>query len=267
MYELYLVHSGILGMKWGVRRFQNEDGTLTEAGKTRYGSKGTAPRHKPSNARKIAKQRAANLEKARQAKAAKAAHEAEKKNALERGSAEEVMKFKTELSNKELQDVVNRLKLESQLSDFLPKEEVRAKSKSLVDKVIDVADKTRSNVEKGINVWNTIVKIHNSFSENKWQPIGGENVKQAAENKRKAEEKERKAAQEAAENKRKAEAREKLVDKRTRMLVDKLLKNEITYPQYNTYYHTMETYTDSEFKKLLEVNPAAAALAEAKKKK
>ncbi len=29
-------HSGILGMKWGVRRFQNEDGSLTEAGKKRY---------------------------------------------------------------------------------------------------------------------------------------------------------------------------------------------------------------------------------------
>lgn len=31
--ELY--HHGIKGMKWGVRRYQNEDGTLTEAGKKR----------------------------------------------------------------------------------------------------------------------------------------------------------------------------------------------------------------------------------------
>ena len=32
----YLSHFGIKGQKWGVRRFQNEDGSLTEAGKKRY---------------------------------------------------------------------------------------------------------------------------------------------------------------------------------------------------------------------------------------
>ena len=32
-YDLY--HWGIKGMKWGVRRYQNEDGTLTEAGRRR----------------------------------------------------------------------------------------------------------------------------------------------------------------------------------------------------------------------------------------
>lgn len=36
--EYYLQHHGILGQKWGVRRYQNEDGSLTEAGKKRYSS-------------------------------------------------------------------------------------------------------------------------------------------------------------------------------------------------------------------------------------
>lgn len=31
-----LIHSGVKGMRWGVRRYQNYDGSLTSAGKRRY---------------------------------------------------------------------------------------------------------------------------------------------------------------------------------------------------------------------------------------
>lgn len=54
MNETYLAHHGIKGQKWGVRRFRNPDGTLTEAGRKRYSkdlyktieSTGRTERHK-----------------------------------------------------------------------------------------------------------------------------------------------------------------------------------------------------------------------------
>lgn len=36
MEKNYLTHHGVKGMRWGVRRYQNKDGTLTTAGQKRY---------------------------------------------------------------------------------------------------------------------------------------------------------------------------------------------------------------------------------------
>lgn len=46
--ETYLAHFGIKGMKWGVRRYRNSDGSLTESGKARYTKSG-----KKKNPRKM----------------------------------------------------------------------------------------------------------------------------------------------------------------------------------------------------------------------
>lgn len=40
MRSAYLQHHGILGMKWGIRRFEDKNGRLTAAGKERYGKGG-----------------------------------------------------------------------------------------------------------------------------------------------------------------------------------------------------------------------------------
>lgn len=39
----YIIHWGIPGMKWGVRRYRNKDGSLTPAGERRYNRTKTDP--------------------------------------------------------------------------------------------------------------------------------------------------------------------------------------------------------------------------------
>ena len=56
--ELY--HWGIKGMKWGVRRYQNKDGTLTPAGRKRYGTDGETGEEKLDYAPKAPKKKASD---------------------------------------------------------------------------------------------------------------------------------------------------------------------------------------------------------------
>lgn len=41
-YNNELYHHGVKGMRWGVRRYQNSDGSLTNAGRRRYGDDGNS---------------------------------------------------------------------------------------------------------------------------------------------------------------------------------------------------------------------------------
>lgn len=67
--ELY--HHGIKGQKWGFRKYQNPDGTLTEEGKARYGYGGTeSAKGRAKFLNKLDQKIAHNLAKMDQAKKA-----------------------------------------------------------------------------------------------------------------------------------------------------------------------------------------------------
>lgn len=53
------LHYGIQGMKWGIRRYQNEDGSLTPLGRTRYGGKAVKEYSKATKAQLSGKQKKA----------------------------------------------------------------------------------------------------------------------------------------------------------------------------------------------------------------
>lgn len=95
----YLKHWGIKGQRWGVRRYQNADGTLTTAGKKRYNKE--MERVKAEEAKVKAKQKVLNTKKKTQAKiddleARKKAIEAQKKAMKEEEKALKSSKRKIE---------------------------------------------------------------------------------------------------------------------------------------------------------------------------
>ena len=136
--ETYLAHEGILGMKWGVRRYQNPDGTLTEAGRLRY-------------SRQMTKKRKAAAKKAAQTK--KKAAEAKRKEEAKR-TADETGKPRdvSSMSDQEIRDFLNRKDLEKRyLAEVSPKQIEKGESTahkylskfgtSLADNIIKEATK------------------------------------------------------------------------------------------------------------------------------
>lgn len=149
-----LQHHGILGQKWGVRRFQNKDGSLTTAGKKRITRK---------QKKALEKARQAKRDKAEAAKKAKQEQEdfeAGKKRAIESGSATDVLKYKGKLTNQELQQAVARINMEKTLKEISAKETKTGldKAESFMNKV----DRVNKMATKGIDAYNTIAKVLNS---------------------------------------------------------------------------------------------------------
>lgn len=124
-YEPYeLTHWGIKGMKWGIRRFQNKDGSLTDAGGKRYNGSDYKPRksivekisdYKKTSAKKkqLEKARAARAEKKRAEEEAKAKAEQRKKD-VESGK----IKAK-DMTSDELKDRINRLNDEKRYKQLM----------------------------------------------------------------------------------------------------------------------------------------------------
>lgn len=124
-YDPYeLTHWGIKGMKWGVRRFQNKDGSLTDKGGKRYNGSDYQPRkslgQKISDYKKAAK-RKANLKKAREARAAKKESEEKAKVAAEQRKKDvESGKIKAkDMTNEELRDRINRMNDEKRYNQLM----------------------------------------------------------------------------------------------------------------------------------------------------
>lgn len=135
-------------MKWGIRRYQNPDGSLTEAGRKRY-------MKNPRWRKKYIKYK---MQEAMEKKKAAETKEERHKRLLETTDPNEIYRYKNELTTSELKERIDRIRTEQDLAKYLTKEPTRMdKAKEAINKISDVGDK--------------VIKFANS-------PMGKEAIKQ-----------------------------------------------------------------------------------------
>ena len=106
-YTTELWHHGIMGMKWGIRRYQNPDGSLTIAGKIRYGNKNRLEASVNKKAAKL--QRKYNDLTGKSIRQNNAAKDKTKEEARKKDLKSKSI---SEMSSEELQAAINRINLE-----------------------------------------------------------------------------------------------------------------------------------------------------------
>lgn len=182
----YLTHSGIKGQKWGQRRFQNPDGSLTAEGRARYGVGEARSKHAANGSagkksvktkkENFVKQAIAKNKAAKEAKKAQAEAEKEAKKAkAEAEQHENMMKYlrqhptqaykhRTELTNDDANRLISEIAFDRKLKDIRDAEIKRTwdKINSFSNKVGTIANLTNNS----INAWDNTAMIYNKLADN-----------------------------------------------------------------------------------------------------
>lgn len=189
--ELY--HSGILGMKHGLRRFQYKDGSLTPAGRERYGV-GQKRKSKSSEKREIrrAEKRLEKIEKSDSlkdySKLTDKEKEVAKEKAIREGNVKEAYKNMNEFTYNELNDLKSRYNLNKEIKSI--NDEDLEKGWRKLEKISNRLNTLSTFTRNGTNLYNDVANILNAFdgyggtpSGNKLPIINASNNKKNKNNK------------------------------------------------------------------------------------
>jgi hypothetical protein len=171
-----LKHWGIIGMKWGVRRYQNKDGTLTAKGKKRYKDEmdEIKAEKKKLAAQERDKKKLAKLQaekddlerRKRQLKGktdeADETDEQKRDRIMKAPTAKDVYENRHLFSGKELNDLHLRLNTEENIKRLVPKEVDEGKARA--DKAFETIGDMTEKAIIASKAYNAFAAIYNAFS-------------------------------------------------------------------------------------------------------
>lgn len=155
----YLAHHGTKGQRWGLRRYQNQDGSLTEEGRRRYGV-GPARSTKSLIKEQKKKERAKKAEEKR-AKKAEADHESLKNYVREHPKA--LYRHRTQFSAQEIDDIVKTIQTDRKLKDIRNEESRRQWER--VQEISNNLGKLKNLAENAKGVYNLACEVNNTLIE------------------------------------------------------------------------------------------------------